>query len=40
MSRRFLRDIHSEDREQHLAEYCLLTALVALAALPVGTPGH
>ncbi len=31
--RHFLRAFHSEDRGQDLAEYCLLTALVALVAL-------
>jgi len=31
--RHFLRALHSEDRGQDLAEYCLLTALVALVAL-------
>ena len=30
MLRRFLKALHSEDRGQDLAEYCLLTALVAL----------
>ena len=30
--RRFLKAWHSEDRGQDLAEYCLLTALVALIA--------
>jgi Flp pilus assembly pilin Flp len=30
--RGFLRALHSEDRGQDLAEYCLLTALVALVA--------
>jgi Flp pilus assembly pilin Flp len=29
---RFLKALHSEDRGQDLAEYCLLTALVALVA--------
>lgn len=32
MVRRFLAALHSEDRGQDLAEYCLLTALVALVA--------
>lgn len=32
MVRRFLKALHSEDRGQDLAEYCLLTALVALVA--------
>ena len=35
MSRHSLRAIHSEDRGQDLAEYCLLTALVALVALGI-----
>ncbi len=32
MVRRFLKALHSEDRGQDLAEYCLLTALVTLIA--------
>ena len=32
MVRRFVAALHSEDRGQDLAEYCLLTALVALVA--------
>lgn len=32
MVRRLLKALHSEDRGQDLAEYCLLTALVALVA--------
>jgi len=32
MLRRFLRALHTEDRGQDLAEYCLLTALVVLVA--------
>src|SRR5450759_3448394 len=35
MFRRFLKALHSEDRGQDLAEYCLLTALVALIALGI-----
>ena len=35
MLRHLLRALHSEDRGQDLAEYCLLTALVALIALAV-----
>ena len=35
MLRRFLKALHSEDRGQDLAEYCLLTALVALVALGI-----
>jgi Flp pilus assembly pilin Flp len=33
--RSFLKALHSEDRGQDLAEYCLLTALVALVALGI-----
>jgi Flp pilus assembly pilin Flp len=33
--RRLLRALHSEDRGQDLAEYCLLTALVALVGLGI-----
>jgi Flp pilus assembly pilin Flp len=33
--RRFLKALHSEDRGQDLAEYCLLTALVALVGLGI-----
>ena len=29
---RFLKALHAEDRGQDLAEYCLLTALIALVA--------
>jgi Flp pilus assembly pilin Flp len=32
---RFLKALHSEDRGQDLAEYCLLTALVALVGLGI-----
>ena len=32
---RFLEALQSEDRGQDLAEYCLLTALVALVALGI-----
>ena len=32
---RFLKALQSEDRGQDLAEYCLLTALVALVALGI-----
>jgi Flp pilus assembly pilin Flp len=32
MLKGFLKALHSEDRGQDLAEYCLLTALVALVA--------
>jgi Flp pilus assembly pilin Flp len=32
MLRGFLKALHSEDRGQDVAEYCLLTALVALVA--------
>ena len=32
---RFLKALQSEDRGQDLAEYCLLTALVALVALAI-----
>jgi Flp pilus assembly pilin Flp len=32
---RFLKALQSEDRGQDLAEYCLLTALVALIALGI-----
>jgi Flp pilus assembly pilin Flp len=32
---RFLKTLHSEDRGQDLAEYCLLTALVALVGLGI-----
>jgi Flp pilus assembly pilin Flp len=35
MFRHFLRALHSEDRGQDLAEYCLLTALVALVAVGI-----
>ena len=35
MLRRFLKALHSEDRGQDLAEYCLLTALVALVAMGI-----
>ena len=35
MLRHFLRALHSEDRGQDLAEYCLLTALVALVAVAI-----
>src|ERR1035437_6111038 len=35
MLRRFLKALHSEDRGQDLAEYCLLTALVALVAVGI-----
>jgi Flp pilus assembly pilin Flp len=35
MFRRFLKALQSEDRGQDLAEYCLLTALVALVALGI-----
>ena len=35
MFRRFLKALQSEDRGQDLAEYCLLTALVALIALGI-----
>ena len=33
--RRFLKALHSEDRGQDLAEYCLLTALIALIGLGI-----
>jgi Flp pilus assembly pilin Flp len=33
--RRFLKALHFEDRGQDLAEYCLLTALVALVGLGI-----
>src|ERR1035437_758972 len=33
--RSFLKAVHSEDRGQDLAEYCLLTALVALVAVGI-----
>jgi Flp pilus assembly pilin Flp len=32
---RFLKALHSEDRGQDLAEYCLLTALVALVGMAI-----
>jgi Flp pilus assembly pilin Flp len=32
---RFVKALQSEDRGQDLAEYCLLTALVALVALGI-----
>jgi Flp pilus assembly pilin Flp len=35
ISRRFLKALQSEDRGQDVAEYCLLTALVALLAVAV-----
>ncbi len=35
ISRRFLKALKSEDRGQDVAEYCLLTALVALIAVAV-----
>jgi Flp pilus assembly pilin Flp len=35
MLRHLLRALHSEDRGQDLAEYCLLTALVALVAVAI-----
>jgi Flp pilus assembly pilin Flp len=35
MLRGFLRALHSEDRGQDIAEYCLLTALVALIAVGI-----
>jgi Flp pilus assembly pilin Flp len=35
MLRRFLMALQSEDRGQDLAEYCLLTALVALVAVGI-----
>jgi Flp pilus assembly pilin Flp len=35
ISRRFLKALQSEDRGQDLAEYCLLTALVALLAVAI-----
>jgi Flp pilus assembly pilin Flp len=35
MLRSFLKALHAEDRGQDLAEYCLLTALVALIALGI-----
>ena len=35
MVRRFLKALHSEDRGQDLAEYCLLTALVTLIAAAI-----
>ena len=35
MLRGFLEALHSEDRGQDLAEYCLLTALVALIAVGI-----
>ncbi len=33
--RRLLKALHSEDRGQDLAEYCLLTALIALIGLGI-----
>jgi Flp pilus assembly pilin Flp len=35
MLRHLLRALHSEDRGQDLAEYCLLTALVALVGMAI-----
>jgi Flp pilus assembly pilin Flp len=35
MLRHLLRALHSEDRGQDLAEYCLLTALVALVGMVI-----
>jgi Flp pilus assembly pilin Flp len=35
MTSRFLKAFRTEDRGQDLAEYCLLTALVALVALGI-----
>ena len=35
MLRHLLRALHSEDRGQDLAEYCLLTALVALIGMVI-----
>jgi Flp pilus assembly pilin Flp len=35
MLRGFLQALHSEDRGQDIAEYCLLTALVALIAVGI-----
>jgi len=35
MLRSFLKALHAEDRGQDLAEYCLLTALVALIAVGI-----
>ena len=35
MLRYLLRALHSEDRGQDLAEYCLLTALVALVGMAI-----
>ena len=35
MLRHLMRALHSEDRGQDLAEYCLLTALVALVGMVI-----